>query len=272
MYPFEPDRNWPATHSGPPLAIAHRGASAYAPDNTVAAFRKAEELGADMWEVDVRLTSDGVPVAFHDADLFNLCGDARLVGDVTAEELAALTGARGRPAPAFADVARLAAKCGRGIYLDAKEEEAATRGVDVLLDAGIDRAIIGANTPDYCAQLRLAGAPYPVSLLVGLGQDPFALTDSCGAEIVHPCWEKAGERPDSLLTGEFFEAAASRGLPVVTWHEERDDVLAALVRMPVLGICSDTPERVAHVKARFISARGAEEAGASLQAEYVENR
>ena len=39
-----------------PLSIAHRGASAYAPGNTIAAFRKAAVLGADMWEVDIRAT------------------------------------------------------------------------------------------------------------------------------------------------------------------------------------------------------------------------
>ncbi|MEO1225682.1 MAG: glycerophosphodiester phosphodiesterase family protein, partial [Pseudomonadota bacterium] len=49
-----------------PLSIAHRGASAYATENTLTAFRRAALLAADMWEVDVRVTRDGVPVACHD--------------------------------------------------------------------------------------------------------------------------------------------------------------------------------------------------------------
>lgn len=245
MTGFQPDRTWINTHQGPPLAIAHRGASAYAFDNTLRAFEVAHEIGADMWEVDIRLTADGVPVAFHDADLARLCGlDAR-IGEVSAARLADLTAAAGRPAPRFEEVAALAARCGAGIYLDAKEAEAATKAIDILLRHRIGRVIVGANTPDYCAELIARGSPYPVSILVGLGKEPFALADAGKAEIVHPCWEWASDRPDALLDAAFFAEADRRGLPVVTWHEERADVIAALVKMPILGICSDRPEMVA---------------------------
>src|SRR5689334_8396777 len=49
--------------------IAHRGASGTAPENTLPAFRRAEELGADMVELDVQLTRDGHPVVIHDRTL-----------------------------------------------------------------------------------------------------------------------------------------------------------------------------------------------------------
>lgn len=49
-----------------PLIIAHRGASAHAPENTLEAARLGWKLGADAWELDVQLTRDGVPVVFHD--------------------------------------------------------------------------------------------------------------------------------------------------------------------------------------------------------------
>ncbi len=55
-----------------PLIIAHRGASALAPENTFAAFQKAIEDGAEGIEFDVRLSKEGVPVVFHDADLKRL--------------------------------------------------------------------------------------------------------------------------------------------------------------------------------------------------------
>ncbi|MBA3532561.1 MAG: glycerophosphodiester phosphodiesterase [Ardenticatenales bacterium] len=51
------------------LNIAHRGARSLAPENTLAAARKAFELGADMWELDVGLTADGVPILVHDSTL-----------------------------------------------------------------------------------------------------------------------------------------------------------------------------------------------------------
>ncbi len=52
-----------------PLIIAHRGASAVAPENTIRAFKKAIEVGADGIEFDVQLSRDGVPVIIHDDNL-----------------------------------------------------------------------------------------------------------------------------------------------------------------------------------------------------------
>ena len=51
------------------MVIAHRGDSAYAPENTLEAARRAWEEGADAWELDVQLTRDGVPVVLHDESL-----------------------------------------------------------------------------------------------------------------------------------------------------------------------------------------------------------
>ncbi|MFE3590126.1 glycerophosphodiester phosphodiesterase [Streptomyces niveus] len=58
-----------ARHGADPLVIAHRGASAYAPENTLAAVDKAEELGIDWVENDVQRTKDGELVVLHDTDL-----------------------------------------------------------------------------------------------------------------------------------------------------------------------------------------------------------
>lgn len=51
------------------IIIAHRGASAYYPENTMIAFEKAVEMGAEMIEMDVMLSKDGIPIVFHDAKL-----------------------------------------------------------------------------------------------------------------------------------------------------------------------------------------------------------
>jgi glycerophosphoryl diester phosphodiesterase len=56
-------------HSSLPLIIGHRGASAHAPENTLVAFTRAFEAGADGIEFDVRLARDRVPVVIHDVDL-----------------------------------------------------------------------------------------------------------------------------------------------------------------------------------------------------------
>jgi glycerophosphoryl diester phosphodiesterase len=70
-----------------PLIIAHRGASALAPENTFAAFRKAILDNAEGIEFDVRLSKDGAVVVFHDATLARLTNRKNLVSGLTAEEL-----------------------------------------------------------------------------------------------------------------------------------------------------------------------------------------
>jgi glycerophosphoryl diester phosphodiesterase len=70
--------------------IAHRGASAYAPENTLAAFELAASQGADAIELDVRLTRDGAPVVIHDATLERTTG---LRGPVRGRTLAELRAA-----------------------------------------------------------------------------------------------------------------------------------------------------------------------------------
>lgn len=69
------------------LIIGHRGASAVAPENTIAAFREALAVGADGIEFDVRLTRDGVPVVIHDSTLRRTGGLPHRVADLTWAEV-----------------------------------------------------------------------------------------------------------------------------------------------------------------------------------------
>ena len=73
--------------SASPLIVGHRGASAHAPENTLAAFQMALDAGADGVEFDVRLSSDGVPVVIHDDNLKRTGLRGETVADLTAKEL-----------------------------------------------------------------------------------------------------------------------------------------------------------------------------------------
>ena len=69
------------------FVYAHRGASAYAFENTLKAFENAVQIGADGIEIDVQLTKDGVPVVIHDLNLFRLTGKRKLVTAMTYNKL-----------------------------------------------------------------------------------------------------------------------------------------------------------------------------------------
>src|SRR5258708_35180782 len=78
----------------PPLIIGHRGASTLAPENTLAAFKRALIDGAAGVELDVRLARDGVPVAIHDATLRRTGLREGVVAKLTSSGLAQMDAGR----------------------------------------------------------------------------------------------------------------------------------------------------------------------------------
>ena len=80
-----------------PLVWAHRGASGYAPENTLAAFQKAVDLGADGVELDIQLTKDDPIVVIHDEMIDRTSDGKGWVKDYTLEELRAFNYNRTKP-------------------------------------------------------------------------------------------------------------------------------------------------------------------------------
>jgi len=90
-----------------PLIIAHRGASAEQPENTLEAFRRALALTADGIELDVQFSADGVPVVFHDASLRRLTGASGLIARKQWCDLQRLRVRGSASIPRLVDVLRL---------------------------------------------------------------------------------------------------------------------------------------------------------------------
>ncbi|NCO20695.1 MAG: hypothetical protein GW905_01485 [Rhodobacterales bacterium] len=214
-----------------PYAIAHRGASAWAQENTLRAFAVAADLGADFWEIDIRTAADRVMVVYHDP----LTPSGRPVADLTAAQLAAECSV-----PTLDAVIALAKARGTGIYADIKAADPVAVAHALNL-AGIEMAILGAFDPAAVAALKAAGVGYPTAALVPLGADPFV--HAAGADIIHLCWERM-QRPQDMLTPEFLERARATRQRIVLWHEEDPQRMKALRDLPILGICSNMPELV----------------------------
>ena len=71
--------------------IAHRGASAYAPENTLAAYQLAEEMNADYIELDIHLSKDGEIVVMHDEDVAKTTEGSGDIGNYTIAQLKELS-------------------------------------------------------------------------------------------------------------------------------------------------------------------------------------
>lgn len=90
-------------HPGP-LAFAHRGGAAHAPENSWRAFEHAVGLGYEYLETDVQATADGVLIAFHDRTLDRVTGQPGRVCRLTLKEIAGARIGGTEPIPVLEDV------------------------------------------------------------------------------------------------------------------------------------------------------------------------
>jgi glycerophosphoryl diester phosphodiesterase len=130
------------------LKIGHRGAKAYAPENTLVSFRKALELGVDMVECDVRITKDKYPIVIHDLQLGRLAKKFKRVSQLTLAEIKQVKIQGTEAIPTLGEV--LAVIDNQiGINIELKVKESAQIVIQTLRDYKIDfkNVMISSNHP-----------------------------------------------------------------------------------------------------------------------------
>ncbi len=139
-----------APGSRQPVIYGHRGASATHPENTIAAFDAALRLGVGGIELDIRATSDGVPVVSHDGTLRRIFAIDAAIHDLALDELRRLAPS----IPTFAEVLALVdGRCHIDIEIKETNVEEAVMGQ--LADQAADRWAISSFDWDILRQIRL---------------------------------------------------------------------------------------------------------------------
>ena len=197
-----------------PIAIAHRGDSAAARENTLPAFDAAVRQGADMVELDLRRTHDGQIVVLHDPTLTRLWDDDRAVADLDLEELADL-GCASERIPALGEVL---AHLDVPLMVDFTGSEVVPGALDVVRDAGaLGRALFVSGHVAALHLLRSLAEEARIGLTWTSPEPPPAdLLRALGAEFWNPMF--------TLVTPERVAAVHALGLKVSTWtvDEHRD--------------------------------------------------
>lgn len=249
-----PAMTLPAADTLPPRpwVIAHRGASAYAPENTVPAFTKAIEQGATFVEIDVQRTKDGVIVCLHDLTLDRTTdvaqrfpGRARQapddktprfwLEDFTYDEVRQLDAGRwfradfaGTRIPTFAET--LAAVRGRtGLYIELKAPERypgiERQVLDALRTSGLDRPGADPSTPilvqsftaESLERFATLGSGLPIHLLFS-GRDADVWLSADG--LARARRFSTGLSPDKAIFSTHamqLREARRSGLPLTPW-------------------------------------------------------
>lgn len=166
-----------------PKVIAHRGASAYAPENTLAAFREAKARGAAWVELDVKLAADGVPIVLHDDSLKRTTGVDRLAAETPSAEMPA-------EVPTFEATIALLSELGLGCNAEIKpnpgqEAETARATVETLRrcwPVHLPQPFLSSFKDASLAAARAAAPEYPFALLIDpVGDDALDRARRLGA-------------------------------------------------------------------------------------------
>jgi len=262
-----------------PLIIGHRGASAYAPENTIASFDLAFEGGADGIEFDVRLARDLVPVVIHDASLLRTVHLERLVEQYDSTLLAQLYAGEwfNEHHPQFAcesfaweripTLAQVFERYGeRHLYVEMKCEEPSRRAdlaravVRLMREHGLgERVVVKSFEHDALAEVKrlapdvrtaaLFGRSWPRPLLPAARI--IAEAAACGADEI--------SLHRSLLRRSTVEAAHRSGFAVVAWTVNSSVLLRRAVSLGLRAVITDYPRNLKAVLMRKPFAR----AGAS---------
>jgi glycerophosphoryl diester phosphodiesterase len=230
--------------SGSVMAIAHRGASAYAPENTIAAFEEALRLHARAVEMDVRLSRDGVPVILHDATVERTTDGRGPVDQLTVDELQSLDAGSWKD-PQFAGVRiptldeALAVLAGKARpILELKADLDPQLLEDILRRYRLERtALIISFAEPRLVAVRKHSRDLQVGLLAhawtpDLPQRCAAL----GAQVL--------DLNNEVLSLERVAAAEAQGVEVWCYTVNDVGLAAACAAMGVKGITTDRPDLI----------------------------
>jgi glycerophosphoryl diester phosphodiesterase len=235
-----------------PLVIAHRGDSAHRPENTLSSFASALEVGAEVVELDVHLTSDGHVVVIHDAVIDRTTDGRGAVRDLTLQQVRAVSAGyperfgsefRGERVPTLSEALnflRDRSKAMIEIKSDAVTDDAEggieARTIEEIRRAGMEKETVLISF-DRRALLRCRTAAPEIMRghLFGRAQPGEVLEGAraVACELVMP--EKG------MLSDELRERAREAGLKVATWVVDDPVELVTLARFDLYGVGSNRP-------------------------------
>jgi glycerophosphoryl diester phosphodiesterase len=228
--------------AGPtPIAFAHRGFAPDGTENSMAAFERAVALGYGYLETDVRVTADGVALAFHDATLDRVTDRAGRI-DALPWRIVGTARIGGRePVPRLTDL--LAAWPWVRINLDVKADRSVGPTVDAIRHTGaLERVCVGAFSTRRIAAMRQALGP---RLCTSLGpRDALRLRLRAGRPHRAPPVGQCAQVPATIGRRRFTDArylavAHDLGLQVHVWTVNDAREMARLLDLGVDGIMTD---------------------------------
>ena len=228
---------------------AHRGASGYAPENTIPAFKLAVEQKADGVELDVHLSSDGKLMVIHDETVDRTSNGTGRVVDMTCQELKKLDFSNGMPGykdvriPTLKEVYGLLKNTNLTINVEIKCDVVIYYGIwdkviELEREMGMQGRIIYSSFNHYSLLKVRRLDPNAVCGLLydAMLYQPWDYARQLGVQALHPHFSEP-----TFVTGE-VEAAHRLGLSVNVWTVNEEADLRRMAEMGCDGIISNYPD------------------------------
>ena len=236
----------------PPRIIAHRGWSARAPENTMAAFRLAMEFGVDGIELDVHLSRDGHVVICHDDRVDRTTDGSGLVAELELEQLKSLDAGSwfsreyaGERIPTLMEFFEaVSASKWRGlINVELKSGPVPYPGLEQLVADLVrefdlvDRVLVSSFNHYALVELKRVASDIKTGALYIAGLfEPWHYAQAIGCDALHPMYP--GAQPPII------QGAHRAGMTVNTWTVDQPDVARLLADAGVDGIITNCPDRI----------------------------
>lgn len=232
------------------MVIAHRGASMHAPENTMAAIRKAVDDGANWVEIDVQETADGKVVVFHDSDFKRVGGKSLAIWDVKSQQLPGIEiGSWFRPefaqetTPSLAEVLEVC-RDKSGVLIELKyyghDQQLEQRVIDIVEQAKMqDQVMVMSLSYPGVQKVRKLRPDWKVGLLstVAVGDITKLDVDFLGLN-------------SRAATKHLIERAHRNSIEIYVWTVNDPIDISTMTSRGVDGLITDTPETAFNVLAQ----------------------
>ena len=210
--------------------IAHRGASAYAPENTLESFRKAIAMKAKAIECDVRLSKDEKIVVIHDETIDRTTNGKGFVKDLAAEELKKFN------IPTLQEALDLLKDRDILLLIEIKEEGTEKKVLSILKDNRFEsRAIIVSFFPGALEKVKKLSSVRTGFIYSRIeSKSPIEIAEKIKADYILP--------RKSLIDKEIIQEAHENGLKVFTWTVDDKKTAEDFIKLKIDGIASNKPD------------------------------
>jgi len=215
------------------LRIGHRGARAYAPENTIKSFEKAIEIGVDAVELDVRKTKDDELVVIHDADIKRTTNGKGLVSELTVKEIKAFS-SDGEKIPTLDETLNFLDKKVK-VFIELKEAGVEEQVLSIVHGRKLEKnVVIVSFLEDSLKKVRELDENIETGLIYAKHRNPLKAALELKANYLLGLYR--------FVHTASVQKAHENGLKVVVWTINNPEEVKEYKEKGVDGIASDKPD------------------------------